>query len=333
MQVSVICPVFNTRPDLLEDAVRSVLMQQEDLLLEIILVDDGSTRVGTLESLDRLQREDHRIVVLSGAPNSGPAAARNRGLAHARGDWIGFLDADDLWPQGKLERAHAILTIAPDAEWIGGLEAKLGVDGVCRPSGSMSCIPSDTVTCPTAVRLTAPELTRCIILEGMHLGANLIRRQVIVRAGGFDPKVEFGEDLLLLSLISVRVSLHYSFGLSYVLRRQFSSMMWSSRRMSDRYVTGQRAARRHPGLRDFHREIRWALYRAYKEIAMNNVINCRLWRGGWYSFRALMVDPRELRDFVGFWSILIRTGGGRAAIGSFSQYSTSEIVELNGIVE
>jgi glycosyltransferase involved in cell wall biosynthesis len=45
--------------------------------------------------------------------NGGPARARNLGLSEAKSEWVGFLDADDLWPEGKLRRARAVLETQP----------------------------------------------------------------------------------------------------------------------------------------------------------------------------------------------------------------------------
>ena len=95
--VSVILPVYNDR-SYLPSAVRSVLRQSyEDF--ELIIVDDGSTD-GSGELASRIQ--DPRVVVLS-QENRGLAAARNSGIACARGEFIALIDADDVWLRRKLE--------------------------------------------------------------------------------------------------------------------------------------------------------------------------------------------------------------------------------------
>lgn len=90
--VTVLIPVYNRRA-YLEECIRSVQNQtwQE---LEILLVDDGSTD-GTLECCRALAREDSRIRVLT-QNHGGVSAARNLGLAQARGEYIFFLDSDDV---------------------------------------------------------------------------------------------------------------------------------------------------------------------------------------------------------------------------------------------
>jgi glycosyltransferase involved in cell wall biosynthesis len=83
--------------------VDSVLAQSLDDI-EVLCVDDGSTD-GSAEILERAARGDSRLTVLR-QPNTGAGAARNHGLARARGDYLSFLDADDLFEPRMLEVAH-----------------------------------------------------------------------------------------------------------------------------------------------------------------------------------------------------------------------------------
>jgi len=96
-KVSVIIPTYN-RSSLVKDAVCSVLAQTEPDL-EVIVVDDGSTD-DTREVVEDLQ--DGRVNYFYKV-NGGPASARNYGLSRAKGDYIAFLDHDDLWPENYLE--------------------------------------------------------------------------------------------------------------------------------------------------------------------------------------------------------------------------------------
>ncbi len=94
--VSVVIPAYNSAK-CLPDAIQSVRAQNWPEL-EIIIVDDGSTD-NTLLLLDELAGDDLHVLHQT---NAGPATARNTGIEAARGDWIAFLDADDLWLPGKL---------------------------------------------------------------------------------------------------------------------------------------------------------------------------------------------------------------------------------------
>jgi glycosyltransferase involved in cell wall biosynthesis len=95
--ISVVIPSYNSAA-YLPEAIDSVLGQTVPPL-EVIVVNDGSTD----ETARILQQYEERIVSIS-QENRGLSAARNRGIAAASGDWIAFLDADDIWLPEKLEK-------------------------------------------------------------------------------------------------------------------------------------------------------------------------------------------------------------------------------------
>ena len=108
-EVSVIIPTYN-RCAMVIEAVESV-MAQRDVAFELIVVDDGSSD-GTVEQLrDRFAGESR--IRLPSIAHSGPAAARNRGVAVAQAELIAFLDSDDLWMSDKLTRQLAFMRENP----------------------------------------------------------------------------------------------------------------------------------------------------------------------------------------------------------------------------
>lgn len=123
--VSVVIPAYNAARTI-QPTLRSVLGQTVDDL-EVIVVDDGSTddTAGAVNTL-----ADPRLRVLR-QDNAGHAAARNTGIGEARGKWVAFLDADDLWLPNKLERQLAELRANPH---IRALHAgAVHVDDALRP--------------------------------------------------------------------------------------------------------------------------------------------------------------------------------------------------------
>lgn len=96
IETSVIIPTFN-RLNFLKEAIDSVLTQSY-ATLELLIVDDGSTD-GTAEFVASL---NDRVRTFN-QPNHGPSAARNFGIRQARGEFIAFLDSDDLWLPDKLK--------------------------------------------------------------------------------------------------------------------------------------------------------------------------------------------------------------------------------------
>lgn len=166
--VSVIIPVYNGEA-FLAKAVESI-QQQAYQPLEIIIIDDGSTD-GTAKIAASF-KDSVRYVY---QPNSGPAAARNRGLRMARGSVIGFLDADDLWPENKLELQLACLFEAPPIEIV------LGHIQYMRISAAKEGQPRFEKFSEPAVFF--------------NLGSALFRKSVFDKVGLFDETLHCGEDV------------------------------------------------------------------------------------------------------------------------------------------
>jgi glycosyltransferase involved in cell wall biosynthesis len=110
--VSVIVPVFN-RPRLLMESVASALAQTYDRL-EVIIVDDASTDGVTPQAIDKLRAADARVRGVR-RENGGPGLARETGRLLAQGEFIQYLDSDDLLLPRKLERQVAALRAQPEA--------------------------------------------------------------------------------------------------------------------------------------------------------------------------------------------------------------------------
>ena len=98
--ISVVIPTYNRRA-LVVEAIYSVL-QQSVPPGEIIVVDDGSTD-DTAEKVSHIARAYPSLRLLRTEHTGRPGAARNRGVESAAGEWIGFLDSDDLWTSQKIE--------------------------------------------------------------------------------------------------------------------------------------------------------------------------------------------------------------------------------------
>lgn len=133
--VSVVIPAYNasrTIAETLESALAQTLAD-----IEVIVVDDGSSD-DTAEVIRR--HEDPRVRLLQ-RPNGGVASARNAGIELARGDWLAFLDSDDIWLPHKLERQLELMSVHP------GCQASEGsayfVDDELKPLKLRRCVPVD----------------------------------------------------------------------------------------------------------------------------------------------------------------------------------------------
>jgi glycosyltransferase involved in cell wall biosynthesis len=173
-RISVIIPALDMAR-FLPDAVASIARQNVPVA-EILIVDPSSTD-NTADTVAALAAEGAPIRYIP-AERSDPGIARNVGLAEAQGDVIGFIDADDLWPAGKLERQMARLDATPTVEMVSGFTRWFK--------------DLDRAT------LAPVEGSRMETLFHVCLGACLYRRRVFDRIGVFDPSLRFGEDSDLL---------------------------------------------------------------------------------------------------------------------------------------
>lgn len=124
-RVSVVIPAHNLE-DFIVSTVESVLAQTEPAD-EILVIDDGSTDA-TAARVEAMRRG----VRLIRAPHAGAGAARNRGIDAASGEWIAFLDGDDLWLPQKLERLRATIAAHPEATIVAHDIRELDESGAMR---------------------------------------------------------------------------------------------------------------------------------------------------------------------------------------------------------
>ena len=111
-KITIIMPVYNTGA-YLQEAISSI-EKQSFFDWELLCVDDGSTDELTIDILQKAEHSDRRINVLK-CLHKGAAVSRNIGLEHAKGDYVLFLDADDIFESEMLEDMYNSIK-AKDAE-------------------------------------------------------------------------------------------------------------------------------------------------------------------------------------------------------------------------
>jgi glycosyltransferase involved in cell wall biosynthesis len=164
--VSAIIPVYNGEK-YLEEAIQSIISQTYRPI-QIIVVDDGST-----DGSRDIVKSFHDICYIYQA-NSGHASARNRGIQHAKDDFLAFLDADDLWLPVKLEHQMVAFSTERDFEMVTGY-----IDPFISPELDVNDVKNIRYH-PTS-------------LPGYHPDAILIRRDVFLRIGPFHEQYRVGE--------------------------------------------------------------------------------------------------------------------------------------------
>lgn len=191
IRVSVIIPAFNAAQTIVRalDSVR----KQDVHPIEVIVIDDGSAD-DTAAVVTANICDGEAIHFIRMKTNSGVSAARNAGIAHARGKFIAFLDADDIWLPGKLrkqiaamEQDNAITLVTCNSQFISESGALLKEGHVNRPpvegrDAWKTLLMYNFIPTPTVFAYT-------------HMVREL---------GGFDEKLAVGEDLDLWIKLALR---------------------------------------------------------------------------------------------------------------------------------
>jgi glycosyltransferase involved in cell wall biosynthesis len=174
--ISVVVPAYNAEKTILE-TIQSI-QKQTFSNFELIVINDGSTDK-TVELLNTIV--DPRLKIFS-YENGGLPVARNRGIAHANGEFITFIDADDLWTPDKLELQIAALQQHQEAGVVYSWTAFINDKGQLIYAQEPSFFDGDVY----------PQL---LVNNFISSGSNiLVRRQFIESAGEFDPLLKSAED-------------------------------------------------------------------------------------------------------------------------------------------
>jgi glycosyltransferase involved in cell wall biosynthesis len=197
-RVSVIVPVWNMAR-FLPDAIASIPKVHEII---IVAAESDDDTLGVARELDG-RRLGVRVLT---DPKKGPATARNIGLREASGDVIAFIDADDVWPQGKLAVQLERLDRAPSVDVVAGLVTYF--EELDRKS------------------LAPAKRSRIETIFLHHVAAAIFRRSVFDRIGLFDESLMYAEDAdLLLRIIEAQVPFVILNTSALYYRRHGDSMM------------------------------------------------------------------------------------------------------------
>jgi glycosyltransferase involved in cell wall biosynthesis len=305
--VSVVIPCFNASR-YIATAIRSVLAQRWDEL-EIIVVDDGSTD----GSADLVAANFPEVRLIRQA-NQGVATARNVGMAAARGAWIAFLDADDIWLPGKLAaQADALRgdaaarmvytawqvwageTPGPGAAEVDALLA--GADDATRWAGPSGWIYPDLL-------LDCALWTSTVVTH----------RSVFDEVGVFDPGLRIGEDYDLW-LRASRVTRIARVNRPCALYRSHAASITRSAPLENyRSIVVSRAIARwgyghEPAGTAVRTRVRRALARSWSDFAVSNLDAGQIARAKHGALMSLRIDP----TFAVGWKVLLKTAVGGLA--------------------
>lgn len=174
--ISVVIPVYNGE-NTIKETINSVINQTHKDL-EIIVINDGSTD-STLDIIQRI--EDPRLRVFSYA-NKGLPASRNRGITQAKGEFISFLDADDLWTENKLRSELTTLLVNSQADVAHSWTDYIDEQGKFLFKGH-------------SINLTGNAYPYLLLGNMLDSGSNLfVRREKLLKVGNYDESLPSAHD-------------------------------------------------------------------------------------------------------------------------------------------
>ena len=219
--VSCIIIFWNAGEKFFVEAIESIFAQTYNNW-ELLLVDDGSTDESTSVALQYVQKYPEKIRYLEheGHQNRGMSATRNLGIRHTKGEYIAFLDADDVWLSHKLEQQVSILESYPEAAMLYGRTQywftwtennptiwKLDPENPEDDFLTITSIQFDTLIQPPAqllLFLRNKEIYPCTC-------SILIRRQVFEEIGGFESDFRNAhEDMVFHSKVFLKSPVYVS---------------------------------------------------------------------------------------------------------------------------
>jgi glycosyltransferase involved in cell wall biosynthesis len=184
-RISVIIPTFN-RVRFLCEALDSVLAQTVPVY-EIIVIDDGST--DDTEKTVRNYRGNIRYLRQN---NQGPSAARNYGMREATGDWIAFLDSDDLWVPDKIQAQTDLIRQHPHLDFVfGDLSLFDETKHDNEPEILNKTVQEYMITHAADLKDFFRQLLIC---NPIPTSAVLFRRECLLQTGYFDETMRYCED-------------------------------------------------------------------------------------------------------------------------------------------
>jgi glycosyltransferase involved in cell wall biosynthesis len=301
--VSVIIPTYNHRDWIIETLDSVFAQTYRDF--EVIIVNDGSPD-DTNTVVKRIVEE--RGIRYFDQPNAGQAHARNEGLAQARGEFIAFLDDDDLWPPDKLEWQAEVLNTYPDAVMVyGGMRfVDAGHDTAIDPGPDAP-----------AGAIREQFLRRNRIWSP---GQTLIRRSAMREIGPLDESVWGADDWDMYIRLAGVGRVEYRNRLALRYRKHIGNASGNSIRM---YFSQRKVFRKHMGMaiwrdRDIRRESRGASAAYCLPILEQALIrrSNRKYLSAWYAcLLAVVIKPSLLKSRF-FWRERFKpliTGAGAAA--------------------
>lgn len=189
MDLSIIIPVYN-KSKLINRCLDSIFSQSTHYSYEVILVDDGSTD----DSVEMIKTRNENNIILYEQQNAGPSVARNKGVDLSQGKFCAYLDADDYWEDGFIEKTLSFLEEHDDCVAVNVAQRHLTISGehvapVCYKDYIQPFVLDDFFS---------------FWASYMHVctGSVVIKSEIIKQTGGMRTDLRITEDLEFWALVS-----------------------------------------------------------------------------------------------------------------------------------
>lgn len=189
MDLSIIIPVYN-KSKLINRCLDSIFSQSTHYSYEVILVDDGSTD----DSVEMIKTRNENNIILYEQQNAGPSVARNKGVDLSQGKFCAYLDADDYWEDGFIEKTLSFLEEHDDCVAVNVAQRHLTISGehvapVCYKDYTQPFVLDDFFS---------------FWASYMHVctGSVVIKSEIIKQTGGMRTDLRITEDLEFWALVS-----------------------------------------------------------------------------------------------------------------------------------
>ena len=297
MKVSVIVPVFNSEPYLTKSLESILSNANASFELEILVIDDCSTDVATLETLSKIDA-DPRIKVLYNKENSGPSKARNAGLLVATGDWITFLDSDDLLAPNAIAVRLQAIAAHPGIEWLAGdmLEMRKPDEPTHQNSFSVSGRDGREVL-PGIFEIKQPLRTLVTWSTLPTLASMMLSRELAQKVGLFDERLMYGEDLCFCFAAAYYTDLYWMQEPTIYIRRHHVSMTKDKLRLVTESPRYTRKLLRDSKFRSIHRQLRWQHAASLRLAAKVSLAHDLRFKAIWAAVKAVAWTPNDIKSF------------------------------------
>jgi|CZKF01.1.fsa_nt_gi glycosyltransferase involved in cell wall biosynthesis len=272
--VSVIIPVYNSARFIAE-TLQSILAQTVPPA-ELIVVNDGSTD----NSVSVIQEFGDSVILIT-TENRGPCAARNTGASRARGNWLAFCDADDLWFPAKLEKQLRLANEAPDIHYVITDYAEI-TGGVVANRSHLSYAPKDfwvPEQHKAGFVVREPITGKLTTFQPSCASVPLVKKDFFQRVGGFDVEAtKWAED----TCFHFRCLSTVPFGvvpevLTYYRRHPDSSSTDSLKQLRNSVRVWEHIIAKYPQAQPYRAELLNGLKAMRKEVAETARYRRRQW--------------------------------------------------------